>query len=615
MNAAADTTAQQASGLIEQVIRNPTSPEALGLLWKVWCVVLLLLLLWKITSDLARGISSRGRAFSRATSSLREKRGGRSPGESEEASPWNPFPEGTQLADRWRQFTEAWTSSVQPGGSIGSVDPEPYFPAIELLGGGAHLRKLEGWPGRFLTLGILGTFTGIAIGLTGLNTQEVKNEQVFQLIGGLQTAFMTSIVGIICSLTYLVLERRAVSRAMAAIDDFLHAARAQLPSEPPEALLGKISRSVLTTADSLQTLENDLAATLSESFGTAITENLVPVVETVQTALEKIADSTAAAQVEGVEKIVEQFMAGMNEQLGTSFDQLGQGIESASEQLGGITESLAQTAAVQRDLLDRNAATAEVLEQQLPYLLRFGEQLDRSSKEFSSVIGHIRELETQFSQAVERLVEAERDSEERVKSTLDRVSELGERIQAASTQQAESQTRMEAAYKEALDSFESRLREGLTDSLKTFDGVLGEILERFSGTLADLREQYGAVDRQTAALRESIGTMAESVSGSLEELGELSSKSHDQFRELTERFSQSTTKGLQDSAAALEAMRDQMAKVSSSSEAFEARAKGLDESIRRLEGHMESLGSRVSEVAEVLASQQKSKRGFLGLGR
>ena len=61
--------------------------------------------------------------------------------------------------------------------------------------------KLDLIPSTFTTIGILGTFIGIAIGLQDFNVHDI-NSSIPVLLEGLKTAFFTSITGIILSLLF-----------------------------------------------------------------------------------------------------------------------------------------------------------------------------------------------------------------------------------------------------------------------------------------------------------------------------------------------------------------------------------------------------------------------------
>jgi len=56
-------------------------------------------------------------------------------------------------------------------------------------------------PGVFTSLGVLGTFSGILFGLLGFDANNL-DRSIPILLGGMQTAFITSVVGIVCSLVF-----------------------------------------------------------------------------------------------------------------------------------------------------------------------------------------------------------------------------------------------------------------------------------------------------------------------------------------------------------------------------------------------------------------------------
>ena len=66
---------------------------------------------------------------------------------------------------------------------------------------GRHSRFLEHAPNVMTSLGILGTFTGIVIGLLHFNPTEIDNS-ISLLLEGLKTAFITSLVGMLSSIVF-----------------------------------------------------------------------------------------------------------------------------------------------------------------------------------------------------------------------------------------------------------------------------------------------------------------------------------------------------------------------------------------------------------------------------
>ena len=56
-------------------------------------------------------------------------------------------------------------------------------------------------PGVFTSLGVLGTFSGILFGLLGFDASDL-DKYIPILLGGMKTAFTTSVVGLLCSLVF-----------------------------------------------------------------------------------------------------------------------------------------------------------------------------------------------------------------------------------------------------------------------------------------------------------------------------------------------------------------------------------------------------------------------------
>lgn len=80
---------------------------------------------------------------------------------------------------------------------------------------------IESIPSMFVTVGLLGTFLGIAYGLINFNTNpEAIKESIRALLEGLKTAFYTSIFGIIFSLIFkIIINIRLSSGIIAHPDD------------------------------------------------------------------------------------------------------------------------------------------------------------------------------------------------------------------------------------------------------------------------------------------------------------------------------------------------------------------------------------------------------------
>lgn len=89
-----------------------------------------------------------------------------------------------------------------------------------------HSQFAELLPGIMTSLGILGTFIGLVSGLNGLKVSGVTIEEMQRsiavLIEGMNGAFYTSIVGVICAVAFQMIRRLAIASATNALNHFVH---------------------------------------------------------------------------------------------------------------------------------------------------------------------------------------------------------------------------------------------------------------------------------------------------------------------------------------------------------------------------------------------------------
>lgn len=106
-----------------------------------------------------------------------------------------------RLNPAWKNFKESLTAE-----KYSTTDAAEFFNVTNLTRG-MNMTFWQGYGGIFTGLGILGTFTGLTVGLSGVvipkdNNIEVLKNSIAQLLAGVETAFVTSLVGIGAALVY-----------------------------------------------------------------------------------------------------------------------------------------------------------------------------------------------------------------------------------------------------------------------------------------------------------------------------------------------------------------------------------------------------------------------------
>ena len=166
-------------------------------------------------------------------------------------------------------------------------------------------------PSLLVSIGIFGTFLGIFFSLVDFNVNKV-DESIPNLLSGLKVAFGTSIVGLFLSLSFraivLYKPHKIKSKDEADVRDLL-----TKMTEVKDAISADNESSVITQLQKLRTATVDSLNEIKKSFSDFAKE---------------MSQNNVNALIEAVQKVMEDFNAKINDQLGESFKQLNSSVEN-----------------------------------------------------------------------------------------------------------------------------------------------------------------------------------------------------------------------------------------------------------------------------------------------
>ncbi|MBR1801102.1 MAG: hypothetical protein IJ767_06370 [Bacteroidaceae bacterium] len=231
-------------------------------------------------------------------------------------------------------------------------------------------RWIEFLPSAVSSLGVLGTFAGITLGLWYFDEKNLETSIPF-LLGGLKTAFFTSLTGMIGS----IILGRVVNRLFDELDK-------NTPSSSEEAMK-EICKAIQASSTASTTAISEMKGAMTESMNrqTVVFNTLNTNIQTLGAALQKI-DTKA-------EVIQQMATAGA-----TSAQAVEQKIDAQNATITSLTaEIIAQSSILTHldntagELVDSTNAQAGI----------FQESLDETKK-FSSIMrGYIDEIEDEIS--------------------------------------------------------------------------------------------------------------------------------------------------------------------------------------------------------------------------
>lgn len=263
---------------------------------------------------------------------------------------------GKPMQGQWKRFL-ANAEQLDVRGI--SCDVEEYIYDDAALAGYAHLQLAEVIPGFLTSLGILGTFIGLMRGVGNLDVTSADSTMgsISRMIGGMSFAYGTSIAGLVCSLVFNIVFRISQGSALSAMDDF-HAAFRELVMQRPLDLNVHSICHMEDQAAYLNHAANDLNAKLASGIEGAIDRAFVPINQSIGNFI--VAETQG--QLEGLNRIVNQFVAQMNSALGGQFMQLAKTLSGINQAQNVSFESIQHTMNAADTIMENIQRTGEVTE-------------------------------------------------------------------------------------------------------------------------------------------------------------------------------------------------------------------------------------------------------------
>lgn len=500
---------------------------------------------------------------------------------------------GKSLSRAWTRYQQTF---LEPQNKT-EEEAEAYFTESAVVGGALNLRYWKAVPNLLVGIGILGTFVGLTLGISGFETQSVDSVRtsIEGLLSGMATAFVSSIAGMALSLTFNIFEKwqfgqlnQALTRLCGELDaqylmgesdlralerkrrrEVLSDAFGDVLTDTfsyeddgeeilPAHVLRDLRREAEEQTKTLKSFSTDLAdgimmssltieklgGEVGEAFQQAMEHKLAPTMEGVETAVEELRTEKAASNEEMVENVV---------------DRLSNTLDDISDQ---FQDSLTGGAI---DQLEKTAAT----------VAEMGELLDSFQSDFSSMSGDLKE-------SVEAMAETTEENAQRATTTMREETEAAtEKMREEANAVAES---MREQSEGAAQTFRSEV-EKVTESV-------GQEIESMQTTSANLLRRQQASAESVQVLLDEGGDVA----GRLKETATSLKETLTRLRQMSEMLEQAADR-TQDASEALQASTTQFQE--HQQEWLNAEKETLDELEHAL-GDMRNLSSEYVQQFETI---------------
>ncbi|RKU21196.1 hypothetical protein C6503_04990 [Candidatus Poribacteria bacterium] len=388
----------------------------------------------------------------------------------------------------WQEFKESLVIPERRKVVYKTDEASFFFSEDRLLGQALNLRFWNSVPALLVGLGILGTFVGLVWGLipfSGIDfkqTEEIRRA-IEELLSGVSTAFVTSVWGMLVSLLFNGVEKLCigkVSREIAILQDVLDvpftlkteeeiAEKQKDELEQQTAALKSFSTDLANDikgamADGRQELIRELHSA-TKAFSSAITEQLEPTFNNLNTALEELQRQKEESSTDAIQQLVEEFQKSLSGSATAQMEALAETVSKASEslitlpeQLGrimvGVQEQVNQT----HGLLSKTSQNqAEQMKSMMEGMLSaFQEAIDTHQAGLSATTDSVNEEMEQIANKIRDLLKstADRTDEQLAKRTTDMEKVSAQSIQMLQTTIEKLQESMTSAASQVKDDSE-----------------------------------------------------------------------------------------------------------------------------------------------------------------
>ncbi len=206
-----------------------------------------------------------------------------------------------------------------------SIQPDFFFhEEVFLEGTNADLRYLDSIPGKLTSLGILGTFIGLSIGIAGamvdVSGNAITIESLIPLLKGASLAFMTSVLGVFLTIIFSHIEKRKIKSIRIELKKFVDYLEKSFKLITTEQIISEVHLSIQEQNKKFDGFSNELAVAIGNTLKDPLTKGISQIVDGMSSL--KSAQQNISNDLIG--QLSEKLSGGLSSQVQKAQEQAGQ---------------------------------------------------------------------------------------------------------------------------------------------------------------------------------------------------------------------------------------------------------------------------------------------------
>lgn len=438
----------------------------------------------------------------------------------------------------WRKYQRTLISIPGKDGleKYSTVESESYF-SVTAFTEGMKGGLWSGLAGTFTGIGILGTFIGLTIGLAGVDTSSTGalSSSISGLLGGMSTAFVTSIFGIVSAIVFGVWHSQNMKRFGDAVSRFTDALdQVFIRKSVEEILLEELAESRAQRA-AMEQLSTDMAISICDHLPDVLDQ----LAEKMDSAMKGNLDTMLVGLSERQDKQTEQLMqisSNTRSLVSGGFDQLGdvlkkgvgQGAEELGNSLKNLSSDIASLAEGIRDILDRstkasseaNQKTLDALNEAISKMNETMEgmankQTEETDKNIQRMTALMEEMKTTMKDIFDEMAASAKEQRAEIdKIAKDSANQTKENLVAINASVKELMAEI-AVQMQQMQSVIGGISKDSADQTKENLGVINASVKELMAEIADqMQQMQSMVDTHEKHMQETLDQMRQAVSSS-----------------------------------------------------------------------------------------------------
>lgn len=420
-------------------------------------------------------------------------------------------PKQSKFVQQWKRYY----NSISQKESHEKINVKPFF-SVETLDRILNSNKtLSMGAGIHTSLGVIGTFIGLTMGLLNLNLDSANELQlgIGALLEGMSTAFSTSMIGIAFSIWWMIIERRGTTRFEKLIDWHSNQLIAALDADDEELWLQRLQEVSKQQADHFATVLTDLFESQFTPFSEQLFHNFTRMSEQMDRQSDLTTEQIELTRNQGTdlsatlidslqssqESFVEKLTANV-EMMTSRFGELSSQLEQASQTYLEANHKNIELLHQTEEVVEKIEPMTEHMESVVTMLKESQEQLDTLQIRQAELIPHLQEWN---DEVLTYLKDFTKLSERQLGEVTQQVAYGKEQWEV--TAQSFEETRKQ--LDESMNHFASGIEKGLTTTFQQFEKELLNVVQHFkslSGTYVESQEALTNVMHDTVERLQNI---------------------------------------------------------------------------------------------------------------